>query len=356
MSRNHLFVLTVAILALGITLDITPSITTTRAQGPMPQATAEHKSLEYYVGTWDADSKFWMAPGTEPMTGKAVETNKLLGTMWMVSEFKGEVMGMPFTGLGQYGYDLQKKKYVGTWIDTMSPYLSVMKGTMDKSTKTLTMMSKGFDPMLGKESISKMVSTMIDHDHKKFQIFMPVKGKEGEWWKQMEIEYTRRKIVDVDLEETDSQNRPPKGHMELQDHGQPLEFHNVRIKRLDGTASNDTQSESPLPAHFFEQRIYTTAPGKLPNLNQRFRDHTNYLFVKHGMHLVGYWTPVDKSDTLVYILAYPSREAREASWAAFVADPEWKRVYAESHEKAGGKIVVHVDSTFMVPTDYSPMR
>jgi len=185
MSRNHLSVLMVAILAFGITITSTP------VHGQMPQATAEHKGLEHEVGTWDADSKFWMAPGTEPMTGKAVETNKLLGTMWMLSEFKGEVMGMPFSGHGQFGYDPQKKKYVGTWIDTMSPYLSVMEGTMDKSNKTLTMMSKGFDPMLGKECVSKMVSTMIDHDHKKFQIFMPVEGKEGEWWKKMEVEYTR---------------------------------------------------------------------------------------------------------------------------------------------------------------------
>jgi len=184
MRRNQFFVLAVIVLALGVT--------SAHAQGPMPQATAEHEGLQYYVGTWDAETKMWMAPGTTPMMSKAVETNKMLGTMWMVSEFEGEMMGMPFTGLGKYGYDPHKKKYVGTWIDSMSPHLSVMEGTMDGATKTLTMMSKGFDPMTGKEVTSKMVSTMADHDHKKFQIFMPVEGKEGEWWKQLEIEYTRR--------------------------------------------------------------------------------------------------------------------------------------------------------------------
>lgn len=109
-------------------------------------------------------------------------------------------------------------------------------------------------------------------------------------------------------------------------------------------------------AHFFEQRVYTTADGKLPNLNERFRNHTNHLFVKHGMKLIGYWQPIDQPNTLVYILAYPSREAREASWAAFRADPEWQRVAAESKEKAGGPIVTKVESTLMVPTDYSPLR
>lgn len=185
MRRNHRLILTVALLAFVTT--------STRAQGQIPQATAEHKGLAAEVGAWDAVSKMWFAPGTEPMGGTAVETNKMLGKMWLISEYKGEMMRAPFVGHGQFGYDPQKKKYVGTWIDTFSPYLSVMEGTLDEKTMTLTMMSKGIDPMTGKETVSKMVSTMIDHDHKKFQIFMPVEGKEGEWWKQMEIEYTRRK-------------------------------------------------------------------------------------------------------------------------------------------------------------------
>ncbi len=63
-------------------------------------------------------------------------------------------------------------------------------------------------------------------------------------------------------------------------------------------------------AHVFEQRVYTTADGKLPDLHARFRNHTNYLFVKHGMQLIGFWTPVEKPNTLIYILAYPNMDAR----------------------------------------------
>src|SRR5690242_9693291 len=74
-------------------------------------------------------------------------------------------------------------------------------------------------------------------------------------------------------------------------------------------------------SRFFEMRTYTAAAGKFEALHSRFRDHTNKLFRKHGMTLVGYWVPADKEkgaeNTLVYILAYPSREAREASWKAF---------------------------------------
>jgi hypothetical protein len=107
----------------------------------------------------------------------------------------------------------------------------------------------------------------------------------------------------------------------------------------------------------FEMRTYYTPPGKLNDLHRRFREHTNALFVKHGMQLVGYWTPAEgpeAENTLIYILAYPSRDAREKSWKAFSADPEWKAVRAESEKN--GKIVDRVESKFLNPTDYSPIR
>lgn len=115
------------------------------------------------------------------------------------------------------------------------------------------------------------------------------------------------------------------------------------------------EPKNPAAANrLFEMRTYHTLPGRLDALNARFRDHTNTLFVKHGMDLVGYWMPQDKPDTLVYILAYPSREAREASWKAFQADPDWKAA-REASEK-DGKIVDKVESAFLDPTDYSPIK
>ncbi len=107
----------------------------------------------------------------------------------------------------------------------------------------------------------------------------------------------------------------------------------------------------------FELRTYTTAPGRLPALHRRFREHTLGIFTRHGMTNVGYWTPRDSaraSNTLVYILAHPSREAARQSWAAFGRDPEWQRVRAAS--EADGKIVERVESEFFDPTDYSPVR
>ena len=115
---------------------------------------------------------------------------------------------------------------------------------------------------------------------------------------------------------------------------------------------------APAPApRVFELRTYTSPPGRLPALHQRFRGHTRALFERHGMTNVAYWTPADSAraaNTIVYLLAYPSREAARRSWAAFGADPEWRRVQAAS--EANGKIVERVESVFLEPTDYSPMR
>ena len=107
----------------------------------------------------------------------------------------------------------------------------------------------------------------------------------------------------------------------------------------------------------FELRTYYAAPGKMQALHARFRDHTCKLFEKHGMTVVGFWSPTDEKQAeqkLVYLLAFPSKEAADKSWKAFRDDPEWKAV-REASEK-DGKLVDKVESVFLNPTDYSPMK
>jgi len=108
----------------------------------------------------------------------------------------------------------------------------------------------------------------------------------------------------------------------------------------------------------FELRTYHAAPGKLEDLNKRFRDHTCQLFKKHGMEVVGFWMPTDADkgagNTLVYILAHKSREAAKKSWADFGNDPDWKKVRSES--EANGRLVEKVESVYMSATDYSAMK
>ena len=120
-----------------------------------------------------------------------------------------------------------------------------------------------------------------------------------------------------------------------------------------GITAPTTATAADQDPRCFEMRVYYAPPGKLDALNARFRDHTLRLFEKHGIANIGYWMPIDNKDNkLTYVLAYPSREARDKSWKAFMADPEWQKAYKES--EVNGKLVAKVEQTFLSATDYSP--
>jgi hypothetical protein len=107
----------------------------------------------------------------------------------------------------------------------------------------------------------------------------------------------------------------------------------------------------------FELRTYTAGEGKLEALEARFRDHTNAIFKRLHMQIIGFWVPTDgekSKNTLVYMLAFPSRDAATKAWAAFQADPEWKKVAEETDKN--GKLAVKVESVFMSPTAFSPIK
>ena len=101
----------------------------------------------------------------------------------------------------------------------------------------------------------------------------------------------------------------------------------------------------------FELRTYTTAEGKLPNLNARFRDHTMRIFERHNMENIAYWVPEEIPNQLIYIIAHDSRQAAQENWNGFRNDPDWPGVV-----EASGVGRVQVESVFMTATDYSPLK
>lgn len=127
-------------------------------------------------------------------------------------------------------------------------------------------------------------------------------------------------------------------------------------------------AKADTPNRVFELRTYTATKDKLPDLNDRFRDHTLKLFNKHGMTNVAYWNvadlpqpttnPYSRKDTLVYLLAHKSEAAAAKSFNTFRADPVWVKAKAESEKKAGGSLTLPdgVKSEFYKPTDYSPTK
>jgi hypothetical protein len=155
---------------------------------------APHKMLQGMAGMWDVETKTWMSgPGTEPSVTKGTAQMKMvLGDRFLQQEMNGEMMGMPFNGMGLTGYDNFKKKYVSFWIDNMGTGMSTMEGEMDSEGKTCTYWGVMDEPMTGeKDKKVKYTITMLSPDKHVFRIFDVVAY--GEKDPTMEITYTRKK-------------------------------------------------------------------------------------------------------------------------------------------------------------------
>ena len=106
----------------------------------------------------------------------------------------------------------------------------------------------------------------------------------------------------------------------------------------------------------FELRIYHTVPGKVPELESRFRDIYSKLLAKHDLQVVGYWVPEGAAawdNTFVYLVAHSSREQAKKNWDAMLADPE---VQEAIKSEQANKLVEKIDRTYMRRTDFSPMK
>jgi hypothetical protein len=175
--KKALSVLSLSVLSLSV-----PAF----AQVP-PTPGPEHEMLKKDVGTWDATVEMFMAPGAPPSVSKGTETVTMLGGFWQVSEFKSEMMGQPFEGRGATGYDPAKKKYVGTWVDTMTPSYYTLEGTYDAATKTMSALMDGPDPS-GAVTKTKQTTEWKDADTRVFNMYAPDGKTVG-----MRITYKRRK-------------------------------------------------------------------------------------------------------------------------------------------------------------------
>jgi hypothetical protein len=152
-----------------------------------------HKMLAKSNGTWNGEMTMWMAADAPPSTATATMVNKMImGGRYQVSETKGNMMGMPFTGMGTTGYDNHKKVFMSTWIDNMGTGIMKLEGPWDEATKSTTLTGKMMDPFTGKECDFKEIYTIIDDNNQKMEMYGP-DPKTGKQIKSMEIKLTRKK-------------------------------------------------------------------------------------------------------------------------------------------------------------------
>jgi hypothetical protein len=162
-------------------------------EGFKPPAPAkEHAWLTQLAGEWDYDSEAVIAPGQPPLKAKGTESVRSIGGFWIMLENKGTVAGQPFTGILTLGYDPAKKKFVGTWIDSMNSHMVVYdNATLDSSGK-LTLNAEMPNPMLGgKLTKFKDVLAVKSKDEKTLTSAML--GEDGKWTTFLTVKYQRKK-------------------------------------------------------------------------------------------------------------------------------------------------------------------
>jgi hypothetical protein len=145
----------------------------------MPKATPQHTWLQQTVGDWVTETEAIQGPGQPMQKSKGIEHVEALGSFWTVSQMKGHMMGMPFSGQMTMGYDADKKQYLATWIDSMMGKPWHYTGNVDATGKMLTLETTGMCPMQNKPVKFKDTLELVSPNHKVYTSRM--QGEDGKW-------------------------------------------------------------------------------------------------------------------------------------------------------------------------------
>jgi len=175
---------------LGVSIAIALFVSGVLAQSPEPAK--DHEWLKQLVGEWDVQWKMYMQPDQPPAESTGTDSVRALGDHWIVAETKTTMMGAPYNGILSLGYDLQKKHFHGTWIDSLGCQLWVYKGTLNDAGDTLTLETEG--PSLQAPDKTARYKEIIQITGKDSRTFTSnIEGDDGKWTKILTIEYQRKK-------------------------------------------------------------------------------------------------------------------------------------------------------------------
>ena len=154
-----------------------------------PKPSTEHAWLQPLEGEWSGAGEGLAAPDQPPVKTKGAATGRSLGGFWILLECRGDVAGAPFTGLLTLGYDAAKKKYVGSWVDSMTATQWRYEGSLDEAGKLLTLETEGLSPLTGK--LEKFRET-IERKDKDAWILRSSIQADGKWVEFLKMSYTRK--------------------------------------------------------------------------------------------------------------------------------------------------------------------
>jgi hypothetical protein len=157
-----------------------------------PQPVKEHEWLQQFVGEWETEAEASMGPGQPPIKCKGEASSRMLGGFWLINETQGDMMGMTVNAVQTIGYDAEKKKYVGTWVDSMVNYMWNYEGEVDPSGKKLILEADGPNFMTGgKLTKFRDAYEFKSKDH--IEATSSMLGEDGKWVQFMVGQMRRKK-------------------------------------------------------------------------------------------------------------------------------------------------------------------
>lgn len=152
----------------------------------------EVQALTQWAGEWTSEAEIYMEPGKPPVKSKGWEKSRMIGPHWLVSEGESDLMGMKYNALTTIGYDPQKKKYIGTTVDSFSSHMHKYEGGFDATGKILTFEGETPNPT-NPAQMAKMreVYELKTPDHKIFKTSM--QAPDGQWTPLVTISFRRKK-------------------------------------------------------------------------------------------------------------------------------------------------------------------
>jgi hypothetical protein len=177
------------LLLLAVTLGLSASPV---QEMPVPEKVEQHAWLQQFVGEWTVKSEATMAEGAEPMKMEGTETVRSIGGLWIVAEGSATIMGMPMSTMMTLGYDPAKKKFVGTWVDSVQTHMYVYEGDLDAAKKVLTLSTTGPD-FTDPTKTAKFRDAIERKDADTRVLTSSMEGADGKWTEFMRAEYTRKK-------------------------------------------------------------------------------------------------------------------------------------------------------------------
>lgn len=152
----------------------------------------EHLFLKKFVGKWESETKGSMGEGQPEMSCKGTMNSEMLGEIWLINHNEMEIPGMPMRGIQTIGFDTEKNKYVGTWVDSMMNHMWKYEGTLDEGGKKLTLEADGPNFATGKGT-TKFRDAYEFQDADTIIATSTMQGEDGKWITIMTGKMTRIK-------------------------------------------------------------------------------------------------------------------------------------------------------------------